>query len=196
VPRTAEKNEALREETRSKILETALRVFAARGYDQTSVKQIAQEAGIAQGLLYHYFDSKEHLLQSVFARCMAEVGVSFAAGEGEGTASQKLERLIWRSFALVQEQRDFWRLTYATRFQPDVLAGLAPALGEWVQMIRQTLEAHLQAVGAANPAADAVLLFAAIDGISQHYVMEPDSYPLEAVTDALIARFCPKEANV
>jgi TetR/AcrR family transcriptional regulator, cholesterol catabolism regulator len=43
----------------------AARVFAARGYDQTSVPQLASELGIAAGSLYHYFGGKEQLLIAI-----------------------------------------------------------------------------------------------------------------------------------
>lgn len=190
MPRTSEQNEQAREEARDRLLGAALRLFATHGYEQTSIKQIAQEAQMAQGLLYHYFDNKEHLLQSVFARCMTEVNVSFASGEEVGAPTEKLERLLRKSFALVREQQDFWRLTYSLRFQSSVLAGLKPVMDGWIAAIRATLETHLRDTGTPNPATQAILLFAAVDGISQHYVIDPDNYPLDAVADALVAHFC------
>ena len=50
---------------RRQILETALRLFARQGFDGTSTKQIAQAAGIAEGLIFHYFPTKEHLLTAM-----------------------------------------------------------------------------------------------------------------------------------
>ena len=47
------------EEKRKQILDAAVRVFARGGYHGSRVGDIAEEAGIAHGLLYHYFDSKE-----------------------------------------------------------------------------------------------------------------------------------------
>jgi Transcriptional regulator len=43
---------------RQQILEAAVRVFAAQGYDKSRVGDVAREAGVAYGLIYHYFDSK------------------------------------------------------------------------------------------------------------------------------------------
>jgi AcrR family transcriptional regulator len=51
---------------RAGILDAALRVFARCGYDRARVSDIAREAGIAYGLVYHYFPTKESLLQSLF----------------------------------------------------------------------------------------------------------------------------------
>jgi AcrR family transcriptional regulator len=54
------------EEKRKQILDAAVRVFARGGYHGSRVADIAEEAGIAHGLLYHYFASKEEVLQTVF----------------------------------------------------------------------------------------------------------------------------------
>jgi AcrR family transcriptional regulator len=52
------------EERRTQILEIALKVFASNGFAGTSIKNIAEAAGISQGLMYHYFASKEDLLEA------------------------------------------------------------------------------------------------------------------------------------
>lgn len=56
------------EQRRNQLLDTALALFAARGYDRTSIKDLARAADVAQGLVYHYFDSKEALLLAVIDR--------------------------------------------------------------------------------------------------------------------------------
>src|SRR5438876_6345554 len=48
------------------MLEAAVRVFARAGYHGSRVGDIAEEAGVSHGLLYHYFDSKEEVLETVF----------------------------------------------------------------------------------------------------------------------------------
>jgi AcrR family transcriptional regulator len=54
------------EEKRRQILDAAVRVFARRGYHTSRVGDIAEEAGVAHGLLYHYFSSKDDVLETVF----------------------------------------------------------------------------------------------------------------------------------
>jgi TetR/AcrR family transcriptional regulator, fatty acid metabolism regulator protein len=54
------------EEKRRRLLEAAVRVFARKGYHAARIGDIAEEAGVAYGLLYHYFSSKEEVLRSVF----------------------------------------------------------------------------------------------------------------------------------
>ena len=54
------------EEKRRQILSAAVRVFARKGFHTSRVGDIAEEAGVAHGLLYHYFDSKDELLETIF----------------------------------------------------------------------------------------------------------------------------------
>ena len=57
---------------REQILKTALGLFAAQGFDATSTKQIAKEAGIAEGLIFHYFPTKASLLSAILEDRMEE----------------------------------------------------------------------------------------------------------------------------
>ena len=52
-------------DNRSAILSNALRLFAARGYDAVGIQEIVDEAGITKPTLYHYFGSKQGLLESL-----------------------------------------------------------------------------------------------------------------------------------
>jgi AcrR family transcriptional regulator len=54
------------EDKRRQILDAAVRVFARKGFHASRVGDIAEEAGVAHGLLYHYFESKDAVLQAVF----------------------------------------------------------------------------------------------------------------------------------
>jgi AcrR family transcriptional regulator len=55
-------------EKRRAILRAAIAVFARSGYHTSRVADVAQEAGVAYGLVYHYFGSKEELLDIIFRR--------------------------------------------------------------------------------------------------------------------------------
>ena len=52
------------EERKQEILETAIKLFSVNGFEKTSISDIAKEIGIAQGLCYRYFPSKDVLFQS------------------------------------------------------------------------------------------------------------------------------------
>jgi TetR/AcrR family transcriptional regulator, fatty acid metabolism regulator protein len=61
------------EDKRRLILDAAVRVFARKSYHTSRVGDIAEEAGVAHGLLYHYFRSKEELLETIFRETWRDV---------------------------------------------------------------------------------------------------------------------------
>jgi AcrR family transcriptional regulator len=60
------------EQTRTAIIDAALRMFRERGYEATTMRAIAREAGVATGNAYYYFGSKEELIQEFYLRNQAE----------------------------------------------------------------------------------------------------------------------------
>jgi len=60
------------ERTRTLILSTALRLFLERGFQETTMRGIASEAGVSLGNAYYYFRSKEHLIQAFYMRTHEE----------------------------------------------------------------------------------------------------------------------------
>ena len=99
------------EERRAQLLATALDVFAAKGLDGATVKDLSDAAGVAQGLLYHYFRSKEELLQAVLEQhyFLPELRRSAAADRDLPAAEVLLE--LARGFArMLEEKRSFVQL--------------------------------------------------------------------------------------
>src|SRR5690606_16894588 len=111
-------------------------LFANHGYDRTSVRMIAREAGVAQGLLYNYFGSKEDLLVALFERSMRDVRESFQVDRAGLDPHAQLEAYLRGCFAILRRNLDFWRLSYRVRAQQAVLAGLDGRLSEWRSFIQ------------------------------------------------------------
>jgi AcrR family transcriptional regulator len=83
------------DDKRRRILDAAVRVFAAQGYDASRVGDIAKEAGVAYGLVYHYFESKEVVLEAVFREAWGRLLAAVALAEETGAdASGQLELVV------------------------------------------------------------------------------------------------------
>jgi AcrR family transcriptional regulator len=144
---------------------------------------------MSEGLLYRYFPSKADLLRAIFDQSMHDVQASFAAADAGRTPDEKLERLIRAAFGITRAHLRFWKLSYSVRMQAAVLAGLGEALTAWTTTIQQTLAAYLAEAGFADPPTEAAILFALIDGVCQHFVLDPEHYPLDRVAEAIVARY-------
>ena len=83
------------EEKREQILQAAVRVFAAQGYESSRVGDVAKEAGVAYGLVYHYFGSKDAVLEAVFREAWGRLLAAVAVAEETGTdAAEQLQLVV------------------------------------------------------------------------------------------------------
>jgi TetR/AcrR family fatty acid metabolism transcriptional regulator len=84
-------DDAAEPEKRRAILHAAVRVFAEKGYYGCRIADVARAAGVAYGLVYHYFRNTDELLESVFAeQWTILINALKAIDEGPGTASDKI----------------------------------------------------------------------------------------------------------
>jgi TetR/AcrR family fatty acid metabolism transcriptional regulator len=87
---------------RRQILEAAVKVFAEKGFHASRVGDIAEEAGIAYGLVYHYFESKEDLLETIFRttwiEMLARIGEVEEAQVPASEAVRQVSALILRTW--------------------------------------------------------------------------------------------------
>ncbi len=88
LPATIDESEP---EKRRAILHAAVRVFAEKGYHGCRIADVARQAGVAYGLVYHYFRNKDELLESVFAeQWTIFINALQAISDGPGTAPEQL----------------------------------------------------------------------------------------------------------
>jgi TetR/AcrR family transcriptional regulator, fatty acid metabolism regulator protein len=84
------------------ILDAAVRVFAARGYEAARIGDVAKDAGVAYGLVYHYYGSKEAVLEAVFreawGRLLAAVALAEETGESAPEQLELVVKIVLRSW--------------------------------------------------------------------------------------------------
>src|SRR3954465_3188105 len=116
---------------RDRIIDAGLTLLGERDFDKIQVKDVAEEANVALGTLYHYFSSKEHLFAEVLVRWAATLRTNISRNPLRGVAdAQRLTQVINRSVRAFQRQPSLARLvaTLATSADPyatEILARLA-----------------------------------------------------------------------
>jgi AcrR family transcriptional regulator len=102
-----------------RILSTALDLFALKGYDATSVREICEAAGITKPTLYHFFGSKDGvfqaLLRSGFLQYRGMVDTALAT---PGTLRHRVKVLARSVFESARTQPRFWRFMHAVIWAP------------------------------------------------------------------------------
>jgi TetR/AcrR family transcriptional regulator, cholesterol catabolism regulator len=90
---------------RAQLLGIAAELFATRGYSQTTVRDIADEASILSGSLYHHFESKEAMLREILLDFMETLSTQFAEIVERGESPREsLDGLVRSSFLSIHER--------------------------------------------------------------------------------------------
>ena len=175
------------------ILDAALEVAAEGGFHAASMRKVAERAGVSKALIFKYFASKAELLRALVASSLTGAQQSFAHAATVDTPRERLEALIGTGFDFVREHPDFWRLISQLRMQKGLRALIGGTLASSLDGITTQLQEELHALGTPDPQLDARVLFAAIDGATQHYLLDPEHYPLDAVKERLVAMYLPAD---
>lgn len=78
------RRERKKEETRSSIIDCAIRLFKEKGFQQTSMEEIAELSDVSKGTLYNYFPDKESILVGYFQSVIADYGMDIKDAMMEG----------------------------------------------------------------------------------------------------------------
>ncbi len=90
------------EETRRRIIEAAMRLFAQHGFDRTSTAIIAKEAGVSQGIIFHYFENKRKLFWTVVLEGVEEADSRKKALEEIAKQTDPVEKLRLFGRSMIQ----------------------------------------------------------------------------------------------
>ncbi|MBK7893622.1 MAG: TetR/AcrR family transcriptional regulator [Candidatus Promineifilaceae bacterium] len=189
MPRTENQNEEIRLATRTTILNSAIQLFAQKGYAHTTTRNIATAAGLSVGLMYHYFDSKESLLRAVFDFAMARIDERITAVLQTSPPDTVIPNLLHAIFDLLASEPEFWSLFYILRTQPAIMALLGDAFRERTALLRSCFVVELAQAGWPQPELEGYYLYSLIEGAIQQYLLDPASYPLAEVVEKMIAQF-------
>jgi AcrR family transcriptional regulator len=143
------------EERREQILDAALRVFSVKGFAGASIRDIAREAGITEGLIYHYFESKEQLEQGVWKERSWRAQLERILAEAAGKSLEQVLREMVRDFlGTLRENGPMVRMCAAeSQRNPELAAQHLKHIEENKQLTSEFLAAR-KAAGEARPDAD------------------------------------------
>jgi len=185
-PRTKEQFQAIRKEKEEMIMQTALRLFASKGYETTSVSVIAKEAGISKGLMYNYFDSKEDLLKQIIIGNLYKFLDYLQVENPQSIQKKEIIQFIDGNLLQLKREPDFFKLYFSLAFQPSVFALLEEEIMQVFMPLVEMFTNYYAQKGDQQPFVKARFLLALFDGIGLHYVMDIHSFPLDETRDLII----------
>ncbi len=192
MPRTEEQFKEIREQKRAHILESAIELFAEKGFDATSISMIASRAAISKGLIYNYFDSKEALIKELLLKGFNEFMVEFDTNKDGVLTDDEFVYFIESSFSIMKANLHYWRLYFMVMAQPKVMDLVFEELMSMLTPFIETLTKFFVSKGADEPLAKARLFGAVLDGLSLNFIMDPEGFPIEETKKLLIDMFLNK----
>ncbi|MBZ4416630.1 TetR/AcrR family transcriptional regulator [Myxococcus sp. RHSTA-1-4] len=169
-------------DARARLITAGIRVLAERGYDATTVKEVAREAGVNQGLVHYYFGSKDALLLAV----AQEARLQYMTELKKLREETPLEKLAAASFAwgeqLLKETPEQFRVRYELFAIGLHNKELKPAVAESLRCVDEEVALTVARIRHGEDAPPepidqhyAAIMKACIDGLSLHHLLD-DSF--------------------
>jgi AcrR family transcriptional regulator len=192
MPHTPVENDRIRRATREHILQTALSLFCDRGYYATSIEEIAKQAQISKGLLYHYFKSKADVLAALVDMRINDVLTVMNAAKAQPTPVEQIQHIAEGALADVQKQPDVFRFYLNLFSQPKLDPIVAQSTQKLMDEQSRQFEVQTQMfakLGLENPRQRSLYFSATLQGIMLMFSTYPQNFPLDAMKAQVIAEF-------
>jgi len=177
-PRSKQQFEEIREEKKRLILDTALNLFANKGYHVSSISMIAKEAGISKGLLYNYFESKESVLFSLIEDYTNMLGSLMNPNNDDEISNEEMEGFLYLMTESMSKQNVLWKLYFQLSMQSDVIeiikqkVNSSDSLAKYSSLMFKYFVERFE-----NPFQEMLFFSSLIKGYCLQYVLAPEMFP-------------------
>jgi AcrR family transcriptional regulator len=191
VEQTARKLTPRGQERREQLLRTATRLFAERGYDPTSVKDVVDAMGVGKGVFYWYFPSKEELLTEILRSSQLELRRAQQAAIGdEADPVRRIELGIRASLAWFRQHREYFAIIQLAatdeRFAPALRRNREVAIADTMRHLKEGIVDGR--ISDADPELLAHSIHGVVEQLTRRCLIERDD-DLGQVADIAVA-FC------
>ena len=186
-----------RDKKRSEIAQKAIEVLAKRGFQATTIQEIADAAGLGKGTVYHYFKTKEEILSAVSEEIFHEMERSF------GAALLRIDKPMEKLSALIEEAlhvtedvehlfivyTELWLMNIRGDKYNDYMSVIKNLHNDLKNLTAGMIdEGKKQGLWDKDTDSDALAayLVASFDGVVVHYMMDKGNFDIRRVTKEFI----------
>lgn len=188
LPRTKQQFEDMRLRSIGLINEAALKLFTTKGYHATTINAIAKEAGVATGLMYNYFSSKEALLISMVEGHFQNMIDSISEEVGGNWEAMDIRVMVDTILNAVTKSDSSWKLMINILFQPDVDQTARERLIALAFHQEAFFKSHFIVMGVSRPEESAKALMILLHAIFIYYAYNQNTDELKLIRDTVIER--------
>lgn len=190
-------NEAMRRRSITTIQGAALTEFAERGFHAATMARIAERAGVAKGLIYNYYATKDELLTALVAERLRSLAADATEIPPDASARDVLRLRVDQAVERAVTEHDFYRIYFGLLLQP----AMAPVIAQVEASLATELDAEATRLATAfaqvseHPSTDLLLFQLALNGLALTLLIRPelrerpDAFPLAALRERLVELF-------
>jgi AcrR family transcriptional regulator len=186
--------------TREQLLQAALQIFRERGYNATTLEEIARRAGTTRGAIQWHFGSKADLFNTLVREQYQRAALRLKElASGGGSPLQTLRLLLVRWLCYAEEDPDFRTMLELTTLHTEIVPELAEGMQEKTQGIRDTVarfaELIRQGMAAGEVRTDidvqaaATMALGIIYGVTTQWLIDPGAFSLKERAEEMVAIF-------
>lgn len=192
MPRNPEENERIRQLAMNNIRTTAMEVFLERGYHAASTDEIARRAGVAKGLIYNYFQTKEGLLAEIVTMLTEEIAAVMDSVRHAASPQDQLKQVVDGALNYVTKHPKAYRFLLHLQTMPEedvILYKYGRQLNEEMAKQFRVQNGIFMRMEAGNPEARSLYFSSVLHGVMLLISLYP-GYPVEQVKEQIFSEFC------
>lgn len=167
------------------ILDTALDLFADRGYDATPTSLIAKEAGVSEGLIFKHYISKENLLEAVVKAGYRRITDKSKGLVEENDPNKLISNVLDMPQKLVEDERSFWRMQF--RLVDEEIAQKHHL--RYSHSVMQKLVEAFRKLGYEEPELETEVLMLLVEGLWRAYLSNEDRSHFSKMLDLIKKKY-------
>ncbi len=191
--RTKEQNDKMSLATKKKIMEAGLKLFSQKGFSMTSIKDIAQTAGISTGLIYRHFSSKDELFGELLENTIRELSKAIQFLSSHVSPLQAFAEMtsdLLKDIRSSEELSCYFLLVTRSILEEEALVQLAGLQKSDLSLFEKAAELiekgqELGEFKPGNPFKLSLLYFSAIQGMAQMKLFMGERYIAPEVQDIM-----------
>lgn len=152
------------------ILETALNLFADRGYEATPTSLIAKEAGVSEGLIFKHYMNKTNLLEEVVKAGYRRITDKSKGLVTESDPAKLIANVLDMPLKLVEDERNFWRMQF--RLVDEEIA--QKHHNRYTHSVMQKLVEAFKKLGYKEPELESEILMMMVEGLWRLFLTTED----------------------
>lgn len=175
---------------REHLIEIATHLFSKRGYENTPLSVICEQANVSKGLISHHFKSKNGLLREIFIKTTQLIVEINSAHDTSLSAKEQLRELLESFFMQLEDDKLLFQFNLNMIAQPNTREILSDLIKERSAFILDSTLRIFDKIDSNKSLVLSYMFISELDGIALNYLANYEDFPLEQIKHLIIEKYC------